>query len=449
MTNVRPDGRITLGSSKAHLESVHPDVVLPSTPSAIDGSSLLDGSGNLSVRFGDSPSIDAFARLRVSNPIGLFDSQLQYDLHRVLWEDSIVNTSGNAIVTHLPNESSANMTVEADDSIIRQSRQYIRYQPGKSQMVLCTFVLGASSTGLTQRVGYFDDDNGIFLELDDDVLYVVLRSNETGTPVDTRVSQTSWNTNTLTGLDITQSQILIIDMEWLGVGRARIGFVIDGIPVYVHCFLNANNHDAIYMTTANLPVRYQIIADSGVVGSHSMKVICSQVSSEGGVEFSRGLPFSAANENTLRSITNASYVPLVSFRPKQTFNSIVNRGLIIPESLTVFSSDRNIHFRLTFGGTLTGASWSSVNDDSITEYDVAATAISGGIQIMCDYVATGSGNNTGGEGFRNFVTLMPLALNIAGAHPTSPYTDSLSISATSLEAQAANCAAALSWRELR
>ena len=144
-----------------------------------------------------------------------------------------------------------------------------------------------------------------------------------------------------------------------------------------------------------------------------------------------------------------SYEPLVSIRPKATFNSIANRGMIIPESISVFSEDRNVHYKIIFGGTLTGVSYTSPNADSITEYDVAATDISGGIDITSDYVATGSGNNTGGSSLRDLVSLLPLFLDISGAHPTTPYTDVLTIAAISAEAQSAQCGATISWRELR
>lgn len=442
----KSDGRITYQSHDTHLESIHPSLVIPVSNSSFD-SAL--SSGNVSVSFGDSASLDAFARLRVSNPTGIFDSQLQYDLHRILWEDS-----GTGAVTHDPDSSSADLAVASNESIIRQTRQYFRYQPGKSQMILMTFVMNAATTGLIQRVGYFDDDNGLFLELSDSTISMVTRTSSSGSPVDNAVAQASWNHDTFDGtgvsgitLDLTKSQILFIDLEWLAVGRVRMGFVIDGIPRFAHEFMNANVLDTVYMTTANLPLRYEIDSDAGVSGT--LKAICGQISSEGGVEVSRGIPFSASNGATLRTAGTSTYLPLLSFRPKLTFNGIANRGVIMPETLAVFSSDRDLHYRLIFGGTLTGASFSSVNADSIAEYDISATAISGGIDIMSNYVATGAGNQTGGDQLASVSSLLPIALNIAGAHPTSPYTDIMTIAAISAAAQAASCGASMSWRELR
>jgi len=444
-------GRRTTHSDPVHLESIHPEVVVPVASNLDDTIS----GGKLLTAFGDSASIDAFARLRVSNPAGLFDGQLQYDLHRILWQDKVTNNSGSASATHQANESSADLTVGANDTIIRQTRSYMRYQPGKSQLVMVTFVLGAGVADVEQKVGYFDADNGIFLNYDGTTANIVRRTKTSGSVVDNSVAQADWNVDKMNGagpsginLDFTKSQILLIDMEWLGVGRVRIGFVVDGIPVYCHEFRNANSLDTVYMTTANLPVRYEISAAVGVTGTHTLQCVCAQVSSEGGFELARGLTFSATNGRTTRSI-GTSEVPLVSIRPKSTFNSIVNRGLIVTEAVSIFSEDQPAYYKIVYGGTLTNASFNSVNDDSIVDYDVAATAISGGIEIMTDYVATGQSSRGSGAELRQLSSLMPMFLDIDGNHPASPYTDSLSLVAVSMVAQSTDMSGAIMWREVR
>lgn len=444
-----PDGTITTRSNPVHLESLHPSVRVPI-------SSYLDpaiSGSNLNVQFGDSGSMDAFARLRVSNPAGMFDSQLQYDLHRLLWEDSVTNTSGNAEVTHNAAQAAAILTCEAQDSIIRQTRNYLRYQPGKSNMVLMTTVMGTGSTGVSRRVGYFDNDNGVFLQYDDGVAAFVVRSNVSGSVVNTVVAQSSWNLDKMTGggrsghtLDLSKAQIVIIDLEWLGVGRVRCGFVIDGQVFYCHEFLNANNLTTIYMRTANLPLRYELAVDAGVPGAHTHTCICGQVSSEGGFETARGLAFAATNGRTTVSVSSTAR-PILSIRPKATFNSIVNRALILPEEVAVFSEDQSAFYYFVYGGTLTGASWTSVADDSVVEYDVSATSLTGGIITEGDYVT--AGNSTRGSSHGDVTILLPLALNIAGSHPTSPFTDSLTVMAVSMVAQSTDMSATMMWREVR
>ena len=436
-------GRATWKSDIVHIESVGPDV-------DFRGSAI----GNTPITYSDTPIFDAFDRLRVSNPVGLWDSQLQYDLHRIWWEDVITNNSGNASVAHDANNVAALLTVEASDTIVRQSRYHFRYQPGKSQLILCTFVMTDPTVELSQKVGYFDERNGIFLDLDGLTPTIVRRTSVSGSPSDNPVPQSSWSVDTMDGngvsgisLDFSKSQILFIDLEWLGVGRVRVGFVVDGIIRVVHEFRNANVLPSVYMTTANLPIRYEMVGTASLSGSHTMKAICSQVSSEGGIEFPSGLSFSASNGVNKRAVTTR--LPVLSIRPKATFNSIVNRGGIIPDSFSVFSKDETAFVEVVYGGALTGASFNSAAADSITEFDVAATAISGGISFLSDYIPLGDAKKDSGSSFRQIASRYPITLNIAGSHPTSPFSDVISICVTSMVAGATDVAASIGWKETR
>ena len=240
----------------------------------------------------DSPSIDAFARWRVSNPATLFDSKQIHDNQPLFWDDSEVS-GGSTTSSHSTATASTTIGVALNTAgkRVRQTFQRFNYQPGKSQLVLLTGTLGTGGgTGITRAMGIFDDNDGIFMQDDEGTIKAVLRSSASGSPVDTKVAQSAWNLDKLDGtgasgvtLDSTKSQIVIIDYEWLGVGRVRIGFVVDGIPIYVHQFLNANNSAGVYMSTPNLPLRYEIEND-GTGAASELEHICSSVMSEGGVQ---------------------------------------------------------------------------------------------------------------------------------------------------------------------
>lgn len=438
---------------------MNPDDILQSVREVI----LLDSEGNritvtnpILVAPGDSAGRDAFGRDRVSELAGQFDSQSQYDDHRLFWQNKITNNSGFATGTHLPNESAVKLTVGANDSIIRQSRGYQRYQPGKGQFILMTWAGMSPNSEITRRGGYFDGDNGIFFELNASTSRFVLRSKATGAVVDTQVDQSDWNLDKLNGagssgfnLDVTTSQILVIDLEWLGVGRVRCGFVIDGRIVYCHQFLNANINPTVYMTTANLPVRYEIEATSMATGTHSYTAICSQVSSEGGFENERGIPFAVSNGGSLLATTTRR--PIISIRPKATFNSVVNRGRIELEEFSIYSQDQDVFYEIVYGGTLTGASFASVADDSITERDISATAISGGLVIRDGYQAAG-GVGSGaraGTSQESVLSKLPIALDIDGNHPTSPFTDIVTLVATSIPGTSTDVGGVIDIREIR
>lgn len=380
---------------------------------------------------------DAFGRQRVSNPTTLFDSQQQYDTSPLLWDST---TSGSGTVTHSANGAAAlcNVTTTSGDAVVRQTRAYHRYQPGKSHFVLTTFVMAAPEANLRQRVGYFDADNGVYLEQTGTTINVVLRSKVTGSVVNTAVPQASWNIDKYYDLDLEKAQIFYVALEWLGVGSVQVGFVVDGQLVPVHQFNNANNISNVYMTTANLPVRYEINATGTLSGGKSLQAICSSVISEGGFEDERGYPFSAANGVTSIGVTTRR--PILSIRPKATFNSIVNRGAVIPQSTSVYA-DAAAFVEVVYGGTLTGASFSSVDASSITERDVSATAISGGIVLDSFYVA--ASNQTRGASSSNLSGRVPLTLDIAGSNPIP-----ITIVVTSFSGTA-NSSGSISWREFR
>jgi len=210
-----------------------------------------------------SNAYDAFGRLRVSNPLTIFDSKNVMSKNNLFDED----LTGSGTVTYTSNKSTVNLnvTTASGDKVIRQSKRVMSYQPGKSLLNLNTFVMNAQETGLEQRVGMFDANNGIFFEDTGTGYQIVRRTYTSGSAVDTAVAQASWNGDKLDGsgeytLDPTKASILFMDFEWLGMGAVRVGFVIDGKFITAHTFLNANNLDTVYMQTANLPIRYEIVA---------------------------------------------------------------------------------------------------------------------------------------------------------------------------------------------
>jgi hypothetical protein len=151
------------------------------------------------------------------------------------------------------------VTTTSGSKVYRETLRVFPYQPGKSLLILSTFVFNEAKTNLRQRAGYFDNNNGFFLELSGTTLSFVRRSYVSGTLVETKIPQSDWNTDKLDGtglsgitLDMTKAQILWSDMEWLGVGSVRMGFVIDGVLITCHTFNHANIISSTYITTATL-----------------------------------------------------------------------------------------------------------------------------------------------------------------------------------------------------
>ena len=334
-----------------------------------------------------STSNDAFGRLRVSNPHTLFDSSLRYGDNVEKWSESETDNSGNSGSAHNANEGLIDLTVgeSSGDSIIRETKRVFSYQPGKSLLVLNTFVMNEPKAYLRQRIGYFGAENGVYLEQDNSSIYIVKRSKVSGSVVNTRVSQSNWNVDTLQGdgvtsytLDLTKAQILWSDFEWLGVGSVRVGFVINGQFIPVHIFHHANEVTTTYMTTATLPIRYEITNTDDTGTSSTLKQICSSVMSEGGYTAS-SISRSVSTALTGKNISDTADTPLISIR----LRSGRLDGVVIPKSADFYGlQGAAFAYRIFRNNTLTGASFVTSSSDSNVEYDLSATALSGGQKIM-------------------------------------------------------------------
>ncbi|OHE77784.1 MAG: hypothetical protein A3F67_08065 [Verrucomicrobia bacterium RIFCSPHIGHO2_12_FULL_41_10] len=343
---------------------------------------------------------DAFGRVRISDTNTVFESVFQYSKLPLIWGESL---SGAATSTHILNESCINMSVTtaSGDKVIRQTHKYFRYQPGKSHLVLLTAVLGASKPNLRTRLGYFDGQNGVFFENTAEGIHVVQRSFSSGTAVDTRLSQSNWNLDKLDGtglsgttLDLTKSQIFIIDFGWLGVGRVRFGIYSENKIVYCHEFHNSNSLLTVFMSTANLPIRSEI-ENIGVTPSASvLKQICSSISSEGGRDLPRA-PIESSISNGISLVAVTTRRPILSMAPKYLINGVTNRGYILPGRVSVLTRNNDCFFEIIRNGTLGGTpSWTSAGANSITEYDTSATTISGGDIAFSGFVPASLANSS-------------------------------------------------------
>ena len=260
-----------------------------------------------------------------------------------------------------------------------------------------TFAFNAAKTNLRQRVGYFGAENGVYLEQDDDTVYFVLRSNVTGSVVNTRVAQSNWNGDTFDGngasevtLDLTNTQIFWQDFEWLGVGAVRCGFVINGSLIVAHTFDNSNAISTTYMTTAILPIRYEITNTGTTASSSQMRQICSTVISEGG--YQNKVAKSCARMTTDTTV-GTSFEPLVTIR----LASDRLDAVVLPAGLPVLpsgTSPDDYEIALIRNATLTGASYNTT-DFANVDYDTSATALSGGEILNVQYL---SGTNQSASG---------------------------------------------------
>ena len=393
-----------------------------------------------------NPAFDIFGRQRVSTPLTLFDSSHRFK-DNGLWTTA---TTGTASATFNANQGLVDLAVDnsINSEVVRETTKVFSYQPGKSLLVLNTFVMQAKKTGLRQRVGYYNDYNGIYFEVNNSTINFVERSYVSGGLAETRVSQSSWNGDKLDGtgpsgltLDTSKAQIFWMDIEWLGVGSVRTGFIINGQIIVCHIFNHANLISSTYITTASLPLRYEIKNTAATSSSSTLKQICSTVISEGGYEL-RGLQQAIATPiNTPSSLAVAgTYYPVISVRLKSTALD----GIVILTALSMMGIGNGINYnwRVVASGATTGGSWISAGTDSAVEYNISGTSFTGGRILASGFINSSNQGSPSIDILKEALFKFQLERN---GLTSTPYELTLAVTAGS---NSQNIFASIDWEEI-
>lgn len=379
---------------------------LPQERTIFETVMIADRLGNVTGANPSGMAVDAFGRARISQPLTLFDSFHRYQDNGKI---GTANSATDSYVVHIPNTSSIICHVGTANGsyVYRESSRVFAYQPGKSLQILQTYVMAPAQTGLRQRYGYFGKDNGIFIEQDGHNLYFVIR-NTNGAFNETRVLQADWNVDTLDGtntgawtegppvqnrnpsglkLDMSKAQIMFLDIEWLGLGTVRCGFVINGQFVHCHSFHHSNILTVPYMGTACLPVRAEIENTANTGNASNLRIVCTSVISEGGYEL-RGRPRTAGHgANTGYDLASAdTWYPVACLRLKSERLD----AIVIPKDITIAaasSSGSVVKYKVVVGSAVTGGTWVSAGDDSSVQYNINAASYVGGTDFVSGFIS--------------------------------------------------------------
>ena len=359
----------------------------------------------------ENGSLDAFGKLRVTNPNTLLD--IKFPSQSTGNDDFLSNNyllsskqSGTGTFNISDGDSKKIISINGNgttNNYISQSRKYCIYQPGKSQLILFSGIIqdgSASSTNYQNSIGYFDDTNGLFFQYNasgSEGMSLNLRNESS----DTQYLQSNWNIDKMDGtgnsgfnLNFTKSQLFVIDFEWLSVGRVRFGFYVLGKIYYCHQITNINALDGPYMVTANLPIRYEInVEDSGTA---QLTQICSSVISEGGYN-PIGKSFSVSNGITAVAVSSTE-TPLIAIRGSGSNainTNIYNHENIIPTGVSVLADTNTVVvFRLRLylaPNSPTVAAWSLANEqNSVVQFansGITDLTIDNSIIIQEDYLS--------------------------------------------------------------
>ena len=442
------------GTAKVNADFYQNPISEPVGPMFVN---LLDAAGNaltsqqtaasrraLDVGIVDGPQMDSYNRLRVASQDLVFGVHFANTINTLLFNTAIV---GSATLTSVPNQAAARLstTTAATDSIIVQTKRYLRYNPGVSHQIMVTGIIGAKKTNVRQRWGLFDANDGMFFEQTGTDLAVVLRTSTSGSPVDTRTLQANWNIDKLDGtgpsgliLDTSKHNAYVIDYVWQGAGRIRFGLMYGQGVIYFHQILNANVNTSPWMRSPSRPGRVELTNTGVTSGTTNMDIVCVFSLRETGDKLLA--PFAASASRGISSVNVSTIKPLISLRPKATFNGITNRIPIVPKQVTIITQSQSVLVQVYINATLTGASFSSSGTNSAAEFDVAATAVSGGTLILETYV-----DNTGVM----VLDLTDLSDNaILGLDIPGSIQDTITVTATSL----AGCTttwAQIGWQEFQ
>ena len=402
--------------------------------------------GSTNIAAFPSASTDAFGRLRVSEPFTMFDSSFRYGDNQ-LWSTATA-TGGTATYNAAQGLEDLNVTTASGSSVRRQTTKVFAYQPGKSLLIMTTFVCAAPKENLDQKVGYYNADNGYFLEQDGLATYFVERSAVSGAVTNTRVAQAAWNVDPMDGtgpsgitLDISKAQILWMDLEWLGVGTVKMGFVVNGSFYICHTWDHANLITSTYITTASLPLSCEITNTGTTASVSTLKQICSTVISEGGyalagIQHSVGTPITAAKTLT----TAGTFYPVVSIRLKTTRLD----AIAILTAISILGNGNNETFRweVRATGTTTAGTWVSAGASSSVEYNLTGTAYSGGRILAAGYTSSSNQGSPSVDILKQALFANQLERD---AFTTTPYEITIVVAGA---ANGTTCFASVDWEEV-
>ena len=339
------------------------------------------------------PQFSNSNRLKVAPYQTVFFNTFQYGKETDVWDERIV---GVGTATHNVNSSNIVMQVgsTAGSKVIRQTKQVMRYIPGRSASLTFAIRLEQPQVGIRRRFGLFDDYNGAFFEDDGGTYSYVIRSNTTGIVTETRVTRNNWNGekfdgNGWTGVtaDATKQQMISINYEWYGAGIVQFNWLMKNETIHSHTFENSNTLDKVWCSTPFLPIRVEIENVTGVAGTHYIYQGSNSLIQEGEPE-KLGSLMSISNPITGTTMASANtFYPIISLRLK---SSALSSVMLLRSLQAVTNDNTNVYWRLFENATLTGASWVDHPDtNSFTQYDVTASAVTGGTTLLSGFTIAG------------------------------------------------------------
>jgi hypothetical protein len=337
-------------------------------------------------------------RLKVAPFQTVFFNTFQYGKETDVWDERIVGVG-----TATWNQYASNIIMQvgstAGSKVIRQTKNVMRYIPGRSATLAFAIRLDNPQVGIRRRFGLFDDSNGAYFEDNGGTYSYVIRTTTSGITTERRVGRDEWNGekfdgNGWTGVtaDPSKQQMIAINYEWYGAGTVTFDWLMKGETIKSHTFDNSNILDRVWCSTPFLPIRVEIENITGVAGTHYVYQGSNSLIQEGEPE-KLGALLSQSNPITGTTMAVAdTFYPIISLRLKPT----ALQAVMLLRSLQAVTNDNtNVYWKLLENATLTNPVWTNHgNPDSFIQYDISATSYSNGRDILSGFTVEGGSSLT-------------------------------------------------------
>ena len=369
-------------------------------------------SNPLLIEYNDTGILDGMGRMRTTTPVTIFEFKHLYDKTSLFWAQTAV---GNSFVGFTGSgDSSLTLSAASNGAYaIKQTTQIFKYKPAKSQLCIFTGILNPVSNAI-KRTGLFTSSQsapfnpscGLYFETQtDSPSSIAVVQNNSGNLVPTvSALRHNWNIDKLDGtgisgksLNLSSANIFVIDFVWLGVGRTRYGFMIDGHLYYCHEILNAGNVAGAFMLTPNLPFRTELRQTGN--GTSNSKLICGSIMTEDGSSF-EGYTSTVSTPSAGLSISPNDRRAILGLRTKTNRINTVNQLLTISVAVIPDTAGNNPNGGLckyevllnpyTTTRGVTGGNWTDSSSDGNCQYWSGNNAAQNGITLISGYTSTGS-----------------------------------------------------------
>jgi hypothetical protein len=405
-------GQVSLNLNSAPVSSSNPLPVTGNIGLSSSGNIVRVGLGTTTIELVDNnkpfpvylANITATSkrRLEISTYETNFFNTFQFNKETDVWDER-VSIGGNSI--HIPTLSGIGMSVtsSAGSEVIRQTRNVMKYIPGRDCDLAFAIRLTNPVIGVRRRFGLFDENDGIYFEDggDGDYYCCVRNSNGAsagiGTTTLTRIPRSQWNGDKLDGNGVSRitadpdaQQIVNFHYEWYGAGRIEYQFVIDGTIHTIHTIDNANKLKGPWCATPFLPIRCEITNVTGAAGTHYLYQGSNSLTTNG-LQTKSGIAGNISSPITGTDLGSSyTFTPVLSIRLK----TIALKGIVLPTFFQVATVDNtNLFYRLIRNAPLTNPVWVDNPDpNGFTQYDVSASGIgTTGVIIDSGFFITGGG----------------------------------------------------------